>query len=69
MTPEEKADLLACLDQRDLANLVDRIRWWQAEKIKTDGGRIELWTSIAEGYCRSCGGYDPDHRCECWNDE
>lgn len=31
--------------------------------------RLELMDSLMQGYCRECEFDDPDHRCQCWNDE
>jgi len=31
--------------------------------------RLEIVSVILAPYCRHCGYDDPDHRCQCWNDD
>lgn len=31
--------------------------------------RLELVDVLMHGYCRECGFDDPNHCCQCWNDE
>jgi hypothetical protein len=37
--------------------------------VLTNEQRLEIFEAVREGYCRHCGGEDPKHRCQCWNDE
>jgi tRNA G26 N,N-dimethylase Trm1 len=47
--------------------LVDALQAHQ--KHLSDENRVKLWAIIQLGYCRHCGRLDPEHKCQCENDE
>lgn len=51
----------------DLAELLVKVRVMQENM--TPSERKEFWSELQVGYCEGCGYADPNHVCQCWNDE
>jgi len=47
--------------------LIESVRRYQSTLTAEE--RKEFWDELRAFYCHECGREDPNHTCQCWNDE